>query len=655
MIHSTTPASAPSDAQAGPPDSGSQTALKLSWSIANTGGKKNLQAAYEIGWSDETGAAAPKTLLDTVPGFGATEVEISGLEAGEAYKLFVRSTVDWQGSRLFASNWASATATTASGADGLANEALKNALARQARQLLEDASTVIGNRMADASTGSDALTALAGLFGQQGPGGCPLAESIEDCVTRGPAGGGIAALFNPQGGFGAASDPFSLAQQGSGFAGGAFGFDSQGGFGTQDGFGAQDQSFGFAELRERAKHGFAISLNQPLPQPGAQFTQDMAPVQDDMQLTLWGQAAPGLSQGTMFWGMDAQRPGRWMTGLAFAESTGSTTSVLSRGNGRVSGFAESEVTAVYPYARGRIASGLDVWSLAGWGQGRLASRWAGQSDVSGPEEVIDLHGGLAFSMGLAGAEQRLYEHGGFSVSAVGDAGWSRLAVSGGTADGVAASVHRTRAAVEGRWLSDAWTSNLRVGGRVDGGDGETASGAELSGDVLHSWGRWEAGLQGRWYSANTAEATAGGFGDQGVRAALGLRSAADGTGLAFTLSPGWGTAGLSHAAGAAPGAGLLDALPGNMPAAGVTGDAATAPGAHINGLVSWGAGVDGLLRGQEILRPYAEFSISADGTRHIRTGLSLEGPLWTSLALERRESAFESPSHGLMLMLDTRF
>ena len=122
----------------------------------------------------------------------------------------------------------------------------------------------------------------------QGPGGCPLGESIEDCVTRGSAGGGIAALFNPQGGFGAGSDPFSLAPQSSGFN-------------------AQDQSFGFAELRERAKHGFAISLNQPLPQPGAQFTQDMAPPQNDMQLTLWGQAAPGLSQGTMFWGMDAQR------------------------------------------------------------------------------------------------------------------------------------------------------------------------------------------------------------------------------------------------------------------------------------------------------------------------------------------------------------
>jgi len=86
---------------------------------------------------------------------------------------------------------------------------------------------------------------------------------------------------------------------------------------------------------------------------------------------------------------------------------------------------------------------------------------------------------------------------------------------------------------------------------VHGGDGETASGAEVSGDVRRSWGRWEAGLQGRRYAADTADAS---FDEQGVGAAIGMRARPDGTGLAFTLSPGWGT----QASGAA---GLLAAMP----------------------------------------------------------------------------------------------
>ena len=618
MVYGASPASAPVDAEASATSPPSTTALKLAWSIPHIGGKKNLQAAYEMGWSADTSAEDPETLLDAadVPAFGTKEATVDGLEAGAAYRLFVRSVIDWQGERLFASEWSSAVATTATSAESLAQAALKRELARQARVMLEDASAVIGNRMADGRPGADALTAFAGLLGSgQRPGDCPLTESLEDCMTGG-ASGDVAGLFGPVG-FGATSTPFDL--------------DS----------GRQVQTFGFAELRERLKGGFAVSLNQPLPSANG-LAQDASTLDQGVHLTFWGQGAPGFSTNTMFWGLDAMHEKDWMAGFAFAESTDSASSVLARGETKVSGFAESEVTAVYPYARGELASGLELWSLAGWGQGSVDSLWTGFSSLSGPQEVIELYGDLAFSMGLAGAEQRLYEREGFSLSVLGDAGWSRLGVEGGTADGVSATVHRTRAALEGRYAGNAWTSSVRFGARVDGGDGDTASGTELSGDMRRTWGRWEAGLQGRWYAAETIDLSAQAavsFGEQGVRGALGMRAREDGTGLAFTVSPGWGTHASQEAA-------LLDSIAGDV--------AGVAPTAYLDGRVSWGTRAGALLPGARLLRPWAELSLSGE-VSHIRTGLALEGPLRTSVAVERRESDTGPAEHGLMLRLDTRF
>ncbi len=571
MVYGASPASAPKGAKAGPTDPASQTALKLAWRIGNIGGKKNLQAAYEIGYAKDTTASAPETLLSSVPAFGAKEAEVDGLEPGTAYRLFVRSAIDWQGARLFASNWTSATASTASGAEGLAGEALKRALAGQARSLLEDASSVIGRRMSSGGAGSDVLSAFAGLLGGQGPGGCALEDSIEDCVT----GGDGKSLAQTHGGFGSGGAGHGFGGAGSGFEGHGFG----GGGGT-------DRSYSLSDLRGLMKsQGFAISLNRPL--PGMGFAQEEAPADDaGMQLTLWGQGAGGGSDGAMFWGMDASMGERWMTGIAFAESGAIASSGLKHGDARVSGFAESEVTAVYPYARGRFASGLELWSLAGWGKGRVDSKWTGFAPGSGPVE-IDLAGGLGFSLGMAGAEQVLYEADGLSISAVGDAGWSRLAVSGGTADGVSATVTRTRVAVSGRYAEGGLASSLRIGGRVDGGDGETASGAEVSGEVRHAWGRWEVGAQGRWY---TAETTGAGFGERGVRAAVGLRARGDGTGLAFALSPGWGASGAQQGE-----SGLLGTLDGDA--------AEQEPAAHLDGRVSWGIQVPGLIAHREMLRP----------------------------------------------------
>ncbi len=575
--------------------------VAVSWTAPNNGGSDitgyDIQTAVKGGgWSScpSTTPMCPDILEEM-----GTAKDITNLTNGTHYAFRVRAknaqgTGDWS---------QTAYAEPQSGLMGMSGKVLKQVLSNQARTLLEDATSVIGRRMADNQAGSDTLSAFAGLFGGEGPGGCTLAESIEDCVTRGASGGG-----------------------GHGFGPG----DRDGGW-----------SGSLSDLRGLVKsRGFAVSLNRPLPQAGAPFSQD-APVPDEgMQLTFWGEGAASQSTDALFWGMDASGAG-WMTGVAFAESGEGVTGALSRGDARVTGFAQSEVSAVYPYAKGRFGSGLEVWSLAGWGTGHVDSTWTGFASVSGPEEVIRLRGDLGFAMGLFGAEQVLYEQDGLSLSAVGDAGWSQLSVSGGAADGLAASVSRTRFGLEGRYASGdgAWTSALRLGGRVDGGDGETASGAEVSGDVHHRWGRWEAGLQGRWY---TAETTGAGFGEQGVRAALGMRAREDGTGLAFALSPGWGTE-----AGVLEEARLLDTLDRDA-------GAAAAPALHLDGRVSWGARLGGLFGAGDVLRPYGEFS-AGEASRHLRMGLALEGPVTLGLALDRRQGATGPAEHGVMLRLDTRF
>ena len=204
---------------------------------------------------------------------------------------------------------------------------------------------------------------------------------------------------------------------------------------------------------------------------------------------LAGAPSPGVTD-TVFWGLDASMGERWMTGLAFAESGAEVSQSLSRGGVSVSGLAESEISAVYPYFRSRFGSGTEVWSLIGFGNGRVDSMWTGVSHsgaglTSASEETVHLDGDVAFDLGLVGAEQSLFEAGGFSLSALGDAGWSRLAVTSGSGRGVEAAVSRTRLGLQGRYASEdgAWNSGLRAGARADGGDGQTASGVELMGDV----------------------------------------------------------------------------------------------------------------------------------------------------------------------------
>ncbi len=504
MVYGASPASVPTDAGTSVTEPVSETALLLQWSISPIGGKKNLQAAYEIGYSTNTDAEAPETLLADVPAFGTKEAEIDGLESGTAYRLYVRSVIDWQGTRHFALDWASATATTPAGAESLARQQLQGELAKHARALLEDASTVIGQRFtAGGGGGGDALTALASVFGGAGGSACPRQVPLGDCLPQPGVG---------QLGLGQAGEPWDPER------------------GYQPPMTTEGQGLGTL-LQRLQTQNFSLSLNRTL-----LGETDDAP--QPVQLALWGSGGTAFqgSQGQRFVGLDARLGTQWLTGVAVAQGGTAFQPV----GGATGGELGSALTTVYPYLRGQLSDTLAVWSLAGWGWGDLTSRW---QDPYRPGQTVTLDGALGLNLGLAGVEQPVYAGEGLSVAVVGDYGWSQLAVSGLAGGSLGAVVHRSRLGVTSDYASSdgALRGTLRLSGRLDGRAGERAQGAEMTGSVHYGLGRWTGGVTGHWYGAT-----------QALQLVLERQAAADGTGWTGRLAPGWGTA---AGLGAGPGQG----------------------------------------------------------------------------------------------------
>ncbi len=597
MVYGTSPASAPTDAGTSSTDPVSETALLLQWDISPIGGNKNLQAAYEIGYSTNTDAEAPETLLADVPAFGTKETEIDGLESGTAYRLYVRSVIDWQGTRHFASDWASATATTLASAESLARQQLQGELAKHARALLEDASTVIGQRFTAVSAGGeDALTALASVFGGAGGSACPRQVALGDCL--------------PQPGIGQAGEPWDPER------------------GYQPPMTTQGQGLGTL-LQRLQTQNFSLSLNRTL-----LGETDDAP--QPVQLALWGSGGTAFqgSQGQRFVGLDARLGTEWMTGVAVAQGGTAFQPI----GGDMGGELGSSLTTVYPYLRGQLSDTLAVWSLAGWGWGDLTSRWQNPYQ---PDQTVTLDGALGLNLALVGVEQTVYAGDGLNVAVVGDYGWSQLAVSGIAGGALGAVVHRSRLGVTSDYASPdgALRGTLQLSGRLDGGAGERAQGAEVTGSLHYGLGSWTGGVTGHWYGATQALA---GVAAQGLQLVLERRAATDGTGWTGRLAPGWGTA--------APGAGtpLLAAVG----TGGLLGGVAGAPTLRVDGQVAWG-----LRLGEErglLVRPFANVGVAAAG-QQVRAGIQLEGPVQLNLTVEHLRRPTAPATAGVLLQVDTTF
>ena len=238
---------------------------------------------------------------------------------------------------------------------------LEDGLAAQGRALLSGATGVIGERFRTPGASSVAGAGLAACLGQAGPGTDDAgdAETEPECATGLLTT--VAQAMLGLSGAGGHTDPWGMADadetrlRGPGLGNGS----------AQPAWDWESLIWG---------RSFALPLN-------AQGTPGSA-------WTLWGagdiqgfEGSPrqGRYDGqvrSLYLGVDAQWQAHWLAGAALAQSWGETDYVAEPGGS--AGQVETTLTSVYPYVRGTLGSGLEVWAIGGYGRGEAEQTQAGR-------------------------------------------------------------------------------------------------------------------------------------------------------------------------------------------------------------------------------------------------------------------------------------
>ena len=201
---------------------------------------------------------------------------------------------------------------------------------------------------------------------------------------------------------------------------------------------------------------------------------------------------------------------------------------------------------------------------------------------------------------------------------------------------LALAASRTRSLAGGGSLSPS----LSLGARHDGGDGNTGTGAEVSGNLRYD--NAESGV-------STSISAHGLFGrsdyeEWGVQALVRLSAGADGQGLSFVMRPGYGNNGGAGDSGQIWSHGLRENdTPAIRDASG-----------RLEMRMGYGLSVPGGRTG--LLTPWSGLTLHDNGKRY-RLGLDLEsaGPFTLRLHGERRESANADSDHAVLLKGEARF
>ena len=501
---------------------------------------------------------------------------------------------------------------------------LQDGLAAQGRALLSGATGVIGERFRNPGASSRAEAGLAACLGETGPGtaGTDDAGGAEpECATGLLTT--VAQAMLGMSGAGGRADPWGMADaddsrlRGPGLGNG----------GAQPAWDWESLIWG---------RSFALPLNAQ-GAPGSAWTLWGA---GDIQ-GFEGSPRQGTYDGqvrSLYLGVDAQWQAQWLAGAALAQSWGETDYVAEPGGS--AGQLETTLTSIYPYVRGTLGSGLEVWAIGGYGRGEAEQTQRAAGDTRD----------LTMAMGATGVRQPMTEVGGAQVALVGGAGYLSLA----TEDGPAAiadldvAVNRARLAVEAAWTAGGLAPYIQVGGRYDGGAGQTGAGLETVAGVRYTSERLEFEARGRWLATHAAD----GYAEYGGLARLAVKPQADGTGFRMAVAPRWGAADGAGLLGG--GAVLLDG--GALPGLGVSGiQAATNQVLAVESELGYGFAV---FDRQGVLTPYGGFALTGEETRQYRLGARLGVAQWLNLSLEgsRRETTGQQPAdQGVQLTLQGRF
>ena len=375
--------------------------------------------------------------------------------------------------------------------------------------------------------------------------------------------------------------------------------------------------------------------------------------------TAWGRVAGGGFDGeadgtrldgtvtTGFLGADAGT-GRWLAGVALSRSEGEGDYALLAGGDR--GEVESSLTALYPYARVGLTDTVDVWGVAGFGDGDLTLTRIPHANPAGAQRYTT---DISMRMGALGVRGELLAPagpGGLSVAVQSDALWVQTESAAVTGRGGAlaasqADASRLRLTVAGSRSfatgGGALTPSLEIGLRHDGGDAETGTGLEAGAALRYAGAGFSVEGAVRVLVAHEQSD----YEEWGASGALRIDPGAAGRGLSLSVAPSWGAA--ASATDRLWSAGDARALaPGHAPAAGGRLDAALGYGL-------------GLPAAAGVLTPFAGVAV-ADGAGSWRTGAHWAVGERASLVLEgtRREAGGHdgaTAEHGLMLRGQVRW
>ena len=236
---------------------------------------------------------------------------------------------------------------------------------------------------------------------------------------------------------------------------------------------------------------------------------------------------------TAYLGVDARLPRNTLIGLAVARSS---ADLEYRQTDVTEGEISLEMTTVLPYVHWTLCNGLDLWALAGSGQGEATLT----DDLGRVDTDIDMR--LA-AFGLRN-ELTTWDELVWSLKA--DAFLAALEADAvvDALDAADADIQRLRVLLEGRreWQRSEQSLlglTLELGARLDGGDGDSGLGTEIGGVLDYRNTAAGLGLEARGRYLLTHSNSA--LEDWGLSVALEFDPGARGTGASLRLAPAWGT------------------------------------------------------------------------------------------------------------------
>ena len=323
-------------------------------------------------------------------------------------------------------------------------------------------------------------------------------------------------------------------------------------------------------------------------------------------------------------GLDAQLSARTILGVSVSSSQ--VRLDYTDPSLEASGDYDLDMTSVHPYL-GWTTGGLDFWATLGYGEGELEiSENGGQTDIPASDLSMQTFGvGASGILAETGLSMLRLKTEILSTELEVDASEEIAAITQRASRlRLALEATRNQTLNSGARLE----SSLEIGARQDSGDGETGAGAELGGSLLYTSPGGSLTMQGK---ARVLVAGKGDAKEWGLSGVISLSPSADGSGLSFSLTPGYGVTASSMQELWQQG--LIDDLSAN----GQGGDAGNSYDYSPTLDVRLDYGMN-TLRGPGLITPYTELSIGDRNT--YRLGLQWQRSLLFELKLvaEREES-----------------